>query len=98
MNILMACFNISEAYARHGLGSEFLPEIGQAQRAIESMVERAVKHQRYGCTGPEMNAIATALAVHDEQLDNSTVRQMERMVAYVDEEIASGRAIAMKLP
>lgn len=91
VNILIACFNISEAYARHGLGAEFMPEITQAQRAVESMVQRAIKHGRYGCTGAEMNAIATALAVHDEQLDNSSVKQLEDMVAFVDKEIAAGK-------
>lgn len=98
VDILIACFNISEAYARHGLGAEFMPEIRQAQLAVESMVERAAKHKRYGCSGAEMNAIATALAVHDEQLDNSTVKQMEDMVAFVESEIAAGRAQLLRIP
>jgi hypothetical protein len=62
------------------------------------MVERAAKHKRYGCSGAEMNAIATALAVHDEQLDNSTVKQLEDMVAFVESEIAAGRAQLLRMP
>lgn len=91
VDILVACFNISEAYARHGLGAEYMDEIKLAQQAVESMVQRAIKHGRYGCSGAEMSAIAAALVLHDEQLDNSTVKQLEDMVAFVESEIAAGR-------
>lgn len=92
VDILIACFNISEAYARHGLGAEFIDEIERAQQAVDSMVQRAIKHKRFGCTGAELNAIATAITIHDEQLDNSTVKQLEDMVAFVEREVAAGRA------
>lgn len=91
VDILIACFNVSEAYAKHGLGAECMDEIALAQKAVRSMVERAQKHKRYGCTGPELNAIAVGIAIHDEQLDNSTVKQLEDMVAFVEKEIAAGR-------
>lgn len=96
INVLVECFNISEAYARHGHGSDWSDEIRLAQEAVEALTQRAKKLGKVVLTGPEMSAIALALEIHSEQLDNSTVRMLEEMIDYVIKEKAAGRA--EKLP
>lgn len=95
-DILIACFNVAEAYACHGLGADWMREIKAAQDAVASMVHRAAKLKRYGCTGEEMQAISLGIGIHDEQLDNSTVKQLEDMVEFVERQLRQG--VGKKLP
>lgn len=91
-NTIVHALNISEAYARHGHGSDWLPEIRSGQRALHDAMQRAVKMSRITLKGEEMKALGTAIDVHNEQLENSTVLMLEKMVDYVTSELGAGRA------
>lgn len=95
IDILIAAMNMTEAYAVHGKGKDWLPEINQAQDAILTMARRGLQKGRFLFTGEEMKAINVAMQVHDLQLEASTVYELERMTDYVYEQIRLKKARAI---
>lgn len=92
IDVLIAAMNMCEAYAVHGKGSDWLPEIRQAQDALVSMGKRGLEKGRFLFTGEEMKAINLGMDIHDAQLDQSTVQEMEMMIDYVTEQIRLKKA------
>ena len=56
------------------------------------MGKRGVEKGSFVFTGPEMNAIKLVMDLHDAQLDDCTVREMEQALFIVDEEIRLKKA------
>ena len=92
VDTLIAAMNMCEAYAIYGRGTDWLPEIKQAQDAIFSMAQRGLKKERFLFTGEEMKAINLGMEIHDAQLDASTVKELEKVVNYVQEQIRLKKA------
>lgn len=92
IDILIAAMNMTEAYAVHGKGIDWLPEINQAQEALLNMARRGLEKGRFLFTGEEMKAINLAMDVHDAQLEASTVKELEKMIDYVTEQIRLRKA------
>ena len=92
IDILIAAMNMTEAYAVHGKGNDWLPEINQAQEALLKMARRGLEKGRFLFTGEEMKAINLAMEVHDAQLEASTVQELEKMIDYVTEQIRLRKA------
>jgi hypothetical protein len=94
VDILIAALNMSEALARvrDELGRDWSKEIRAAQDAIYSMGKRGVERGSFGFTGPEMNAVKLIMDLHDAQLDECTVIEMERALFIVSEEIRLKKA------
>ena len=89
MNVLIACANMAEALVRvrPNLGVDWKVEIKAAQDAIYSMGRRGVERGSFAFTGPEMTAVKLVMALHDVQLDSCTVKEMEKALDIVAEEI-----------
>lgn len=87
IDVLIAAMNMCEAYAVHGKGIDWLPEIRQAQDAIVSMSKRGFEKGRFLFTGQEMKAMNLGMDIHDAQLEESTVQELERMIDYVNEQV-----------
>ena len=89
---LIFAFNMAEALARLGVEQPELPASHAAQEAIVSMLQRChgIGNGRFVTTGPELQAIRDALAVHDDQLRKSSVVKMEEALRLVGEIHASG--------
>jgi hypothetical protein len=89
VDVLIAAVNMSEALIRirDELGRDWSTEIREAQDAIYTMGKRGVEKGRFAFTGPEMNAIKLVMDLHDAQLDDCTVKEMERALFIVEEEI-----------
>ena len=89
VDVLIAAVNICEALVRirDDLGRDWAKEIREAQDAIYTMGKRGVEKERFAFTGPEMNAIKLVMDLHDAQLDACTVKEMERALFIVEEEI-----------
>ncbi len=51
------------------------------------MGKRGVEKGSFAFTGPEMTALKLVMDVHDAQLDNCTVKEMEMALYIVSEEI-----------
>ena len=94
VDILIAAVNICEALVRirDDLGVDWANEIRAAQDAIHTMAKRGVEKNRFAFTGPEMTAIKLVMDIHDVQLDNCTVKEMERALFIVHEEIRLKKA------
>jgi len=84
-DILIHAFNQAEAIATlfPEKGADWLPEIGEAQDAIYNMGKRGVAGKGFIFTGPEIQAVKLALSVHDQQLEETSVREIEEAIEYV---------------
>lgn len=82
---LIAAFNVSEALYRINpkLGLDYAQEIKTAQDAIYSLGRRFVETGKLVFTGPEMIAVREAMEIHDVQLDECTVKEMEKALDLV---------------
>ncbi|NDH05264.1 hypothetical protein EBX93_04970 [bacterium] len=82
---LIAAFNVAEALYRINpmLGKEYAKEIKDAQDAIYALGKRFLKTGKIAFTGPEMMAVRLGMEIHDAQLDESTVKEMEQALDLV---------------
>jgi len=92
VDVLIAALNMCEAYAIHGKGSDWLPEIKEAQNALYEMASRGLGSEKFLFRGPEMQAVNLAMEIHDAQLEQSTVKQLEDMSDFVAKQIILKRA------
>jgi hypothetical protein len=89
VDVIINAVNMAEAMARirDDLGADWATEIRAAQDAIYTMGRRGIEKGRFAFTGPEMTAVKLIMDVHDAQLDDCTVKEMERALVIVAEEI-----------
>ena len=89
VDVLIAAMNMSEALIRirDELGVDWKAEIRAAQDALLTMAKRGLERGSFVFTGPEMTAVKLVMDVHDVQLDNCTVQDMEKALFIVEEEI-----------
>jgi hypothetical protein len=94
VDVLIAAVNMSEAFIRirDELGLDWKTEIKAAQDAIYTMGKRGVEKERFAFTGPEMTAVKLVMDLHDVQLDDCSVREMEQALFIVEEEIRLKKA------
>jgi hypothetical protein len=94
VDVLIAAVNMSEALirVRDELGIDWANEIKAAQDAIYSMGKRGVERGSFGFTGPEMTAVKLVMDIHDAQLDDCAVKEMEKALFIVEEEIRLKKA------
>ena len=92
IDVLIAALNMCEAYAIHGKGNDWLPEIKEAQDALYEMAKRGLENEKFLFRGPEMQAVNLAMEIHDAQLEESTVKQLEDMSDFVTKQIILKRA------
>jgi hypothetical protein len=89
VDVLINAVNMAEAMVRirDDLGADWKTEIRAAQDAIYTMAKRGIEKGSFAFTGPEMTALRLVMDVHDAQLDECTVKDMERALAIVAEEV-----------
>jgi hypothetical protein len=92
IDVLIAALNMCEAYAIHGKGKDWLPEINEAQNALYEMAVRGLESEKFLFRGPEMQAVNLAMDVHDLQLETSSVKQLEDMADFVAKQVVLKRA------
>lgn len=56
------------------------------------MAKRGLEKNRFLFTGEEMKAVNLAMEIHDAQLEQSSVQELERMIDYVTEQIRLKKA------
>ena len=97
VDALISAVNVAEALikVRADLGRDWAVEIKAAQDAIHDMGVRCYKRDKFLFTGPEMSAVKVVVELHDQQLDDCTVREMEQALFIVDEVIRMKRARSM---
>ena len=89
VDVLISAVNMSEALIRirDELGVDWKDEIRQAQDAIYTMGKRGIEKNSFLFTGPEMTAVKLVMDLHDAQLDECSVKDMEQALFIVNEEI-----------
>jgi hypothetical protein len=92
IDVLIAALNMCEAYAVHGKGSDWSVEIRQAQDALYDMSLRGMNTEKFLFRGPEMQAVNLAMEIHDQQLEQSTVQELEKMTDFVVKQIILKKA------
>ena len=97
VDVLISAVNMSEALirVRDDLGRDWADEIRAAQDAVYSMGMRGHEKGSFLFTGPEMTVVKLVMDLHDTQLDNCTVREMEQALFIVEEELRMRKARAI---
>lgn len=90
LQMVVEVANMTETLAmRFDLGSDWLPEIREAQSAIRAIAARGAEIGRYVLRGPELVSLNLLMEIHDAQLDACTVQTLGKAVEYIRQRIAA---------
>lgn len=92
LDVLISSLNMTEALYRMGVGREYFGVVRAGLEALRSVGSRGVDSGRFILKSQEMVALNEAMELHDAQLDVITVKEMERAMELVFEEIRNKRA------
>jgi len=92
VNALINALNVMESLWRLGFGEEYRGVVDAGLRALRSVGARGVEANKFVPVAAEMDALNTAMELHDAQLEVITVRDMERAVKIAHDEIKYKRA------
>lgn len=98
VDVLIAAMNMTEALSlvRHELGADWRAEITTAQNALFTMAQRGVdKGNVFRFTGPELTAMNLAMEIHDAQIDNCTIKELEKAMDLIQQTIRNKKARAI---
>jgi hypothetical protein len=98
MDVLIGAANMCEGYMRlrAELGKDWSTEIRAGQDALLAVARRGLDSNRFVCKAPELVAINLVLEIHDAQLDQSTVQDMEKALEIVEKDQRHGKARSVK--
>lgn len=96
INTLINALNVMESLWRLGFGKEYRDVVDDGLRALRSVGKRGLETGSFVLRSSEMEALNTAMELHDAQLEVITVRDMERAIAIVHEEMRNKRAVPIK--
>lgn len=98
IDILIGAFNMCEAYARlrPELGADWFEEIRAGQDALFAVGQRGAASSRFILKAQELAAMNLVMELHDAQLDQTTVRDMELAMDIVHEEHRQKKARQIK--
>ncbi len=87
---LVQAFNVAEGFLRMNaaLGKDWADAVQAAQDAIKAIVNRG----RYICRAQEWTAMTLVMDIHDAQLDQATVKDLEMAMDVIKEDIRTKRA------
>jgi hypothetical protein len=94
VDMIIAAFNIAEAlyHVNPALGEDWADEIRAAQDAVFTMSRRSLTLNNFVFNAAEMAAVKLGMLVHNQQLDDCTVREMELAIDYVEARLKSKQA------
>ena len=84
--------NIAEALMRLKIGHDWFDELRAAQDALLAVGRRGVKTGKFILSGPELTTLNLAMEIHDAQLQETTIVQLEKAMDIVDKDIRNKRA------
>lgn len=93
IDVLIGAFNMAEAYMRlrPELGADWADEIKAGLDALHAVGKRGVANGRFILKAEELKAMNLVMEIHDAQLDNTTVNDMERAMDIVTHEYRAKR-------
>ena len=92
INVLINALNVMESLWRLGFGVEYRSVVDTGLRALRSVGARGVESNKFILKADEMAALNEAMELHDAQLEVITVKDMERAVRIVHDEVKYKRA------
>ena len=96
IDLLVGAFNIAEALAILGLGRDWIEEINTAQNDLLEMARSGVqRNMRFIMTAKQWESLKLVMDLHEEQLANATVHDIEKAHDFVLKVIAQGKARAI---
>ena len=96
IDMLIGAFNITEALAIMGKGYDWLDEIKQGQDALLELSRRGVaNNMRFIMTAKQWELLKLVMDLHEEQLANATVYDIEKAHDFVQLVIRQGKARAI---
>ena len=96
IDLLIGAFNITEALAILGLGYDWLQEINEAQNALLELARKGVeRNMRFIMTAKQWEALKLVMDLHEEQLANATVYDIEKAHDFVQHVLRQGKAHAI---
>lgn len=98
IDILIGAFNMCEGYVRlrPELGFDWIDEIQAGQDALHAVGKRGVESGRFVLKAQELAAMNLVMELHDAQLDQTTVRDMELVMDIIDKEYKLKKMRAIK--
>ena len=96
LNILISALNVTESLWRLGFGKEYRNVVDDGLRALRTVGKRGLESGKFILRSEEMEALNMAMELHDAQLEVITVRDMERALHIVQEEMRNKRATPIK--
>lgn len=92
INRLINAANMSEALHRRGFGKEYESVLRTGIDALYEVAKRGADSHKFVLRASEMESINMLLELHDAQLEIATVKDIERAIALVEEELRNKRA------
>jgi len=94
IDILIGAFNMCEAFRRYkaDLGDDWAEEIKVGQDALLAMARRGVKSGKFICKADELVAMNLVMEIHDVQLSNVTVKDMEQAMDIISSDFRHRKA------
>ena len=99
VDLMIAALNMTEALAKqnNALGGDWAKEIQAAQDALLTMTRRGIGlGDRFIFKAQELTAVNLAMEIHDAQIDQCTVAQLESALDLVQKTIRNGKARAIE--
>lgn len=97
IDILIGAFNMCEGFMRlrPDLGRDWASEIRAGQDALLAVARRGVESNRFILKAEELVAMNLVMEIHDAQLDNTTVNDMEKAMDIVNQDHIHKKARAI---
>lgn len=98
IDIIIGAFNMVEGFARlrPEFGADWSTEIRAGQDALLAMSRRGVPTGKFICKADELVAMNLVMEIHDAQLDQATVKDLEQAMDIVKEDFRTKRMRAVK--
>ena len=99
MDTLIGAFNMTEGYKRlrDELGADWSEEIRAGQDALLAVARRGLESQRFILKAEELTAMNLVMEIHDAQLDQTTVRDMEMAMDIIDKDHKTKKSRPIKV-
>ncbi len=90
----IACsLNIALILSERGYGTDWIDQIKAAQAGLIRCLIRGQKTGSWGLDGPAMTVLAEALALHDEQIELATGKEIREAIAEVHRRVIVGEVL-----
>jgi hypothetical protein len=99
IDTLIGAFNMCEGYRRlrDELGADWSEEIRAGQDALLAVARRGLEANHFILKAEELVAMNLVMEIHDAQLDQTTVRDMELAMDIIDKDHKTKKSRSIKL-